>query len=167
NIAAGDPAAPRGRLGTVAGQARVDEIARRMPDGLDTDVGEGGGVLSGGERQRVSIARALAKPSPVLLIDEATSALDNENERAVVSALTGEGRRRTRVIVAHRQAAVAQADRVIVLDGGRIVEAGEPARLRQQGGRFAEFWRDQGDGGTWKITDAPRADGTDGSMVSR
>ncbi len=165
NIAAGDPDAPRERLDAAAAQARVDEIARRMPDGMDSEVGEGGGRLSGGERQRVGIARALAKPAPVLLIDEATSALDNENESAVVAALGGGGRARTRVIVAHRQAAVAHADRVVVLDGGRIVESGGVEELRDAGGRFADFWRDQGEGGTWKITDSSRAGGGDGAMM--
>ncbi|WP_182349565.1 ABC transporter ATP-binding protein [Tomitella gaofuii] len=166
NIAAGDPAASQDRLAAVADRARVDEIVHRLPDGMHTDVGEGGGVLSGGERQRVSIARALAKPSPVLLIDEATSALDHENERAVVAALTGEERRRTRVIVAHRRAAVAQADRVVVMDGGRIVESGEPARLREEGGYFADFLRGQDAGGGWRITDSARGRDGSGSMVA-
>ncbi len=129
NVAAGDPSATPERLRSATALARVDEITDRLTDGVDSAVGEGGSVLSGGERQRVSIARALVKPSPVLLIDEATSALDNSNERAVVDALSAQDRPRTRVIVAHRQAGIRRADRVIVLDRGRIVEDGAPDEL--------------------------------------
>ncbi|WP_445271832.1 ATP-binding cassette domain-containing protein, partial [Streptomyces sp. DSM 41978] len=122
NILVGDPDADAGQLATAARLARVDELTGRLPDGDGTKVGEAGTALSGGERQRVSIARALVKPAPVLLVDEATSALDTENEAAVVDALTADERSRTRVIVAHRLASIRHADRVLFLDGGQIVE---------------------------------------------
>lgn len=145
---AGDPCAGWQR---VAGLARVDELIARLPDGAATRVGEAGVALSGGERQRVSIARALLKPASVLLVDEATSALDTENEAAVVAALTADRRSRTQVVVAHRLASIAHADRVLFLDGGRIVEDGAPAELLEAGGRFARFWREQQDVAGWRI----------------
>ncbi|BBX54672.1 hypothetical protein MSHO_00170 [Mycobacterium shottsii] len=104
--------------------ARVDELIDRLPDGADTVVGEAGSALSGGERQRVSIARALLKDAPMLLVDEATSALDTENEVAVVDALTADPQSRTRVIVAHRLASIRHADRVLFVEDGRVVEDG-------------------------------------------
>ncbi|MFT4125365.1 MAG: ABC transporter ATP-binding protein [Gordonia sp. (in: high G+C Gram-positive bacteria)] len=152
NIAAGDPDASPEKIAAVATVARVDEITARLPDAADTQVGEGGKVLSGGERQRVSIARALLKPAPILLIDEATSALDNENERAVVDALAADDHPRTRVIVAHRPAGIRHADRVVVLDAGRVVEDGAPDELLAADGRFARFWAHQHAAATWTLT---------------
>ncbi|MFW0795005.1 ABC transporter ATP-binding protein [Gordonia sp. CPCC 205515] len=154
NIVAGDPTADPPRIDTAARLARVDEITDRLPDGRDSAVGEGGSVLSGGERQRISIARALLKPAPVLLIDEATSALDNENERAVVDALSADDISRTRVIVAHRQAGIRHADRVVVLDRGTVIESGTPKELLAAGGYFAGFWERQGKVAGWKLTAA-------------
>lgn len=154
NILAGDPTASPSRLAEVTALARVSEMVDRLPDGAESQVGEGGSVLSGGERQRVSIARALLKPAPVLLIDEATSALDNENERAVVDALSSDDVDRTRVVVAHRQAGIRQADRVVVLENGRVVEDGSPDELRAAGGRFTRFWERQDASGTWTLSGA-------------
>ncbi|ORX04606.1 iron ABC transporter permease [Mycolicibacillus trivialis] len=151
NVRAGDPAAADDDYRGAMRLARVDEITARLPDGADAAVGEAGSALSGGERQRVSIARALLKPAPVLLVDEATSALDTENEAAVVAALTADPRPRTRVVVAHRLASIRRADRVLFLEGGRIVEDGAPADLLAAGGRFARFWQEQHDAATWRI----------------
>ncbi|WP_068279954.1 ABC transporter ATP-binding protein [Aldersonia kunmingensis] len=155
NILAGDPAATPDRIAEAGALARVDEIVERLPDGMRSEVGEGGAVLSGGERQRISIARALLKPAPILLIDEATSALDNENERAVVDALSADDIARTRVIVAHRQAGIRRADRVVVIEDGRVTESGTPADLRAAGGAFAKFWEHQGAAASWKLTEVP------------
>lgn len=151
NVMVGDPGADQEGFGRATELARVDELTGRLPDGVDSRVGEAGGALSGGERQRVSIARALLKPAPVLLVDEATSALDTENEAAVVDALTAELRPRTRVIVAHRLASIAQADRVLFIDDGRVVEDGSIDELRAAGGRFDEFWRQQQEAAGWRI----------------
>lgn len=151
NVRAGDPTAEETDYQRALRLARVDEITARLPDGADSTVGEGGSALSGGERQRVSIARALLKPAPVLLVDEATSALDTENEAAVVAALTADPRPRTRVVVAHRLASIRQADRVLFLQDGRIVEDGAPAELLAAGGRFARFWQEQHDAASWQI----------------
>ncbi|MCP2625326.1 ABC transporter ATP-binding protein/permease [Mycolicibacterium smegmatis] len=152
NILVGDPDADEDRLAAAVRLARVDELTARLPDGDASKVGEAGAALSGGERQRVSIARALVKPAPVLLVDEATSALDTENEAAVVDALTADLRPRTRVIVAHRLASIRHADRVLFLDGGRIVEDGTIDGLLAAGGRFDEFWRRQHEAADWQIT---------------
>ncbi|MFT4231956.1 MAG: ABC transporter ATP-binding protein [Leucobacter sp.] len=151
NVLVGDPAADAGRIETVAGLARVDRIVDRLPDGWDSRVGEGGSALSGGERQRVSIARALLKPAPVLLVDEATSALDTENEAAVAAALSGDLIPRTRVIVAHRLSSIRAADRVVFVDGGRVVEQGGYDELLAAGGRFAEFHAQQHAAAGWRI----------------
>lgn len=155
NVLVGHPDADGDALSTATRLARVDELTGRLPDGEQTMVGEAGAALSGGERQRVSIARALVKPAPVLLVDEATSALDTENEAAVVDALTADLRQRTRVIVAHRLASIRHADRVLFVDDGRIVEDGTIDELLTEGGRyvrFREFWNQQRAAADWQIT---------------
>lgn len=152
NVLSGNPEAGEEELAAALRLARVDEFAGRLPDGLDTVVGEAGTALSGGERQRVSIARALLKPSAVLLVDEGTSALDAENEAAVVTAIGADPRQRTRIVVTHRLSTIAGADRVLFLDGGRVAEDGTVAELLAAGGRFAEFWRHQNDATGWRIT---------------
>lgn len=151
NVLAGNPTAGEDQFGRAVALARVDELIARLPGGADTVVGEAGSALSGGERQRVSIARALLKPAPVLLVDEATSALDTENEVAVVDALTADPRARTRVIVAHRLASIRHADRVLFLDDGRVVEDGSIDELLAAGGRFSEFWRQQREAADWHL----------------
>jgi ATP-binding cassette, subfamily B, bacterial IrtB/YbtQ len=151
NVFAGDPAATDDQFTRAVVLARVDELTGRLPEGAETIVGEAGSALSGGERQRVSIARALLKPAPILLVDEATSALDTENEAAVVDALTVDPQSRTRVIVAHRLASIRHADRVLFLDNGRVVEDGPVDELLSAGGRFDEFWRQQQDAAEWRI----------------
>lgn len=151
NVLVGDPDASDGAVAQAAGLARVDGLIDRLPEGWGSRVGEAGTGLSGGERQRVSIARALLKPAPVLLVDEATSALDNENESAITAALTADPVPRTRVIVAHRLSSIRSADRVVFLEEGRIVEDGTVDELRDAGGRFAEFWREQDAAGGWRL----------------
>ncbi|SJN08917.1 Lipid A export ATP-binding/permease protein MsbA [Leucobacter sp. 7(1)] len=151
NVLVGQPDAKPEALRTAGELSRVTAIAERLPDGWETRVGEAGGGLSGGERQRVSIARALLKPAPILLVDEATSALDTENEAAVTAALTGDAIPRTRVIVAHRLSSIREADRVVFVEDGAIVEDGGVAELLAAGGRFAEFWRQQDASAGWQI----------------
>nr|WP_221471548.1 ABC transporter ATP-binding protein [Amycolatopsis umgeniensis] len=146
NVLAGDPSATDERVAEVVTLARVDELLEH------TAVGEAGGALSGGERQRVSIARALLKPAPVLLVDEATSALDTENEDAVVRSLSADPVPRTRVIVTHRIAGMRHADRVVFLEDGAITEDGTVEELLARQGRFADFWRRQIDATGWRIT---------------
>jgi len=151
NVRAGHPGAGDDDVRRAMSLARVDEIISRLPDGEATRVGEAGAALSGGERQRVSIARALVKPAGVLLIDEATSALDTENETSITDAIRDDPRGRTRVIIAHRPGAIRNADQVLFVDSGRIVEQGTIDELTQRGGRFAEFWRQQQQSAGWRI----------------
>ena len=151
NVLVGDPGATPAQVAAAESLARVDEITARLPESDAADVGEAGAKLSGGERQRVSIARALLKPAPVLLVDEATSALDPENERAVVDALTRDPLPRTRVIVAHRLSSIRTADRVLFLEDGAIAEDGTVEELLAAGGRFAAFWEHQRQGAGWRL----------------
>ena len=121
--------------------AHVLEFASALPAGLDTVVGERGVLLSGGQRQRISIARALLKNAPVLILDEATSALDTEAERHIQAALAQLVRNRTTFVIAHRLSTVEQADRIVVLDGGEVVESGTHAELLALDGRYAQLYR--------------------------
>ncbi len=151
NVRVGDPGAEEPALHDAGRRARIDGVVNRLPGGWDAPVGEGGAILSGGERQRVSIARALLKPAPLLLVDEATSALDTENERAVTAALKDDPTSRTTVIVAHRLASIRAADRVVFLEDGRVVEDGSVDDLLGAGGRFARFWRQQDSAAGWQL----------------
>ena len=129
NIAYGRPSATREEVAAAAREASADEFIRGLPDGYDTVIGEKGATLSGGEKQRISIARAFLKDAPVLVLDEPTSALDAETEGALLEALERLAEGRTTFIIAHRLSTVRQADRIVVLDGGRVVEAGSQAEL--------------------------------------
>ncbi|CAL9557777.1 Iron import ATP-binding_permease protein IrtB [Nocardiopsis dassonvillei] len=144
NVRLGRPDADTAQVRAAAAAARLDEVVERLPDGWATEVGEGGALLSGGERQRVSIARALLKDAPVVLLDEVTSALDPVNEAAVHEGIERLLEGRTVVMVAHRLRTVRNADRIVFLDGGRIVEEGDHEELLRRGGRYADFWRISG-----------------------
>ncbi|MDX5446314.1 MAG: ATP-binding cassette domain-containing protein [Zoogloeaceae bacterium] len=121
--------------------AHADEFVQRLPNGYDTDLGERGVKLSGGQRQRIAIARAILADRPVLLLDEATSALDAESERMVQAALEGLMQNRTTLVIAHRLATVQRADRIVVMDAGRIVETGTHAELIDHDGMYAHLAR--------------------------
>jgi ATP-binding cassette, subfamily B, bacterial len=140
NIAYGRVDATEGEVLRAAEAALVDEFVRRLPEGYETQLGERGASLSGGERQRISIARALVRDAPVLILDEPTSALDPASERLLMDALSTLLERRTAFVIAHRMSTVARADQVLVVDRGRIVERGTHAELmRLDGGLYRSY----------------------------
>ncbi len=145
NIAYGRPGASQAEIEHAARLAQVDEFVRRLPDGYDTRVGERGLKLSGGEKQRVAIARTILKNPRILILDEATSALDSRTEQDIQSALRAVARNRTTLTIAHRLSTVVDADEILVLDRGAIVERGSHAALLAQGGLFARMWALQAD----------------------
>jgi ATP-binding cassette subfamily B protein len=141
NIWYSRPNASREEVIQAARDAACDEFIRNLPEGYETPVGERGVRLSGGQRQRIGIARAFLKRAPILLLDEATSALDSHSEREIELALERLMSGRTVIAIAHRLSTVANFDRIVVLDGGRIVEDGSPAQLRRADGLYARLWR--------------------------
>ena len=147
NILYGRPGADEAALMDAVKRARLHEFVESLPNGLDTLVGERGLKLSGGEKQRVGVARAILKDPPILVLDEATSALDSETESEVQSALQEAARGRTTIAVAHRLSTIAGADRIFVMEDGRVAEAGDHAALLSQDGRYAAMWRRQVEAG--------------------
>ena len=151
NIRIGRPDASAAEVLDAAQQAGISELVERLPQGLDTPVGEGGTRLSGGERQRIAIARALIKDAPILLVDEATAALDAENQLVIAEVLAGLRGRRTVVVIAHQLSTVSMADQIVVLDKGRIVEQGEPGALLANAGHYAHFLDQRRTAKGWRV----------------
>jgi subfamily B ATP-binding cassette protein MsbA len=141
NIAYGRPSASQEEIVAAARAAQAHDFIQALPEGYATRIGEHGVKLSGGQRQRIAIARAMLKNAPILLLDEATSALDTESERLVQAALKDLMRGRTTLLIAHRLSTVLDADRIYVIDGGRVIESGRHAELLQSGGAYARLYR--------------------------
>ncbi|MFP3515624.1 ABC transporter ATP-binding protein [Pseudomonas sp. SIMBA_077] len=151
NIRLGRPAASLVDILDAADQAGVTELIKRLPQGIDTPVGEGGTRLSGGERQRIAIARALIKNAPILLVDEATAALDAENQQVIAQTLCRLRGGHTLLVIAHQLSTVSMADQILVLDQGQLVEQGSPKVLGASNGRYAHFLAQRRAAKGWRI----------------
>ncbi|MBB6558368.1 ATP-binding cassette subfamily B protein [Acidovorax soli] len=151
NLAIGRPGATHEEIVAAARLAEAHGFIERLPEGYDTPLGEGGARLSGGERQRISIARALLKDAPIVLLDEATASVDPSNAAQIQRALSTLVRDRTVVVIAHRLRSVVHADQILVLDGGRLVEQGRHAELLARGGVYATLWQCQQQTRQWQI----------------
>jgi subfamily B ATP-binding cassette protein MsbA len=141
NIALGRPGATDAEIEDAAKAAAAHEFIMQLPEGYETRVGERGSRLSGGQRQRIAIARAILRDAPILILDEATSALDSESERAVQDALDRLAKGRTSLVIAHRLSTIRDADLILVMDNGRIVERGTHDALIERDGLYRRLHR--------------------------
>lgn len=151
NICFGKPEASEEEMIAVAKKARCHDFIMALPNGYDTVIGEGGGTLSGGEKQRISIARAMLKDAPIVILDEATASIDPENEHLIQSAISELTRGKTIITIAHRLATIEQANQILVVDDGRIVQQGTHQELIQQEGRYKHFIEIRQKAEGWKI----------------
>ena len=151
NILFGKPDATEAEMIAAAKKARCHDFITALPNGYDTVVGEGGGTLSGGERQRISIARAMLKNAPIIILDEATASIDPENEHLIQQAISELTRGKTIITIAHRLATIENADQIFVLDDGKIVQRGTHAQLVAQEGRYRRFVEIRRQAEGWKI----------------
>jgi len=156
NIRLGKRGATDDEVRAAAEAANCGEFIRRLPQGYDTPIGENGAKLSGGERQRISIARALLKNAPIVLLDEATASLDVENETKVQGALSRLLVGKTVLVIAHRMRTVAGADHIVVLENGHVAEQGTPAELMQKGGLYRHMVELQSQSAQWKLNGTKR-----------
>ncbi len=134
-----------------AKKARCHDFIMEMPDGYDTVIGEGGGTLSGGQKQRISIARAILKDAPIIILDESTASIDPENEHLIQGAITELSKGKTVIIIAHRLATIESVDQILVVDNGRIIEKGTHAELVTRGGKYCEFVKIRQKAENWQI----------------
>ncbi|WP_109032441.1 ABC transporter ATP-binding protein [Streptomyces rubrogriseus] len=154
NVRIAAPHADRGQLAEAAALSGLDRVIEELPEGWATKVGEGGARLSGGQRQRVSIARALLKDAPILVLDEATAALDQENEALFAQAVRALAARRTLLVIAHRLSTVVSADQILVLEDGEITERGTHDDLVAAAGTYASFWERRAQAHGWRLESA-------------
>lgn len=143
NIAYGRPSATLEEIRAAARAANIDAFIDGLPEGYETQVGERGARLSGGQKQRIAIARVFLKNPKILVLDEATSALDNESEAAVQESLSRLAAGRTTLVIAHRLSTIRDADEIVTVDGGRVVERGTHDELMALGGTYATYYRMQ------------------------
>jgi len=148
NIGYAKPGATQNEIEDAAKAAQIHDFVADLPKGYDTMVGERGLKLSGGEKQRVAIARTLLKNPAILILDEATSALDSSTEREIQQALDEISQKHTTLVIAHRLSTIVNADKIIVLDSGRVTEAGTHMSLLKKRGLYAELWNRQKESAT-------------------
>ena len=151
NIKIGNMNATEEQVLAAAKAARCDEFIEKMPDGYQTVLGENGSTLSGGERQRLSIARALLKDAPIVLLDEATASLDPESESSIQQAIGRLIQGKTVLVIAHRLRTIAKADKIIVLDDGKVVEQGTHSELMEQNGLYKRLYTIQQESLGWSV----------------
>ena len=151
NIRFGRPDAPMEEVIAAAKKARCHEFIMALPEGYDTVIGESGGTLSGGERQRLSIARAMMKDAPIIILDEATANVDQENEKELMEAIAELTRNKTIIMIAHRLKTVEHADQILVMDGGKIVQRGRHEELAAQDGIYSRFLDSRKQATGWKL----------------
>ena len=151
NIKIGNNEASRDQIISAAKSAQCHEFIKKLENGYDTMVGEGGSTLSGGEKQRISIARAILKDAPVVLLDEATASLDPENELLIQNAISELVKSKTLIVIAHRLSTIAHADKILVIDNGRIIESGNHAELISADGMYCRMWDNQQQARGWKF----------------
>lgn len=151
NIAFGTAGATHEQVVEAAKRARCHDFISALPNGYDTIVGEGGASLSGGERQRISIARALLKDAPIVVLDEVTASIDPENEQLIQQALTELTREKTVVVIAHRLAIIEHADQILVVEDGTVVQRGTHEELLAQEGVYRRFVEARAEAEGWKI----------------
>lgn len=152
NLRLAKPEATLSEIMEVCKKACCHDFIMELPNGYDTIVGEGGSSLSGGEKQRISIARAILKDAPIILLDEATASLDPDNEKQIQAAISELVRNKTLVVIAHRLSTIKEADQILVLDKGRIVQQGVHERLIEVDGQYKDFWQRRMQAGSWKIS---------------
>jgi ATP-binding cassette subfamily B protein IrtB len=151
NIAFGRPDATAAQVEDAARNAQAHDFIAALPDGYQTMVGEGGATLSGGERQRVSIARAILKDAPIVLLDEPTASVDATNEKLIHAALASLVADKTLLVIAHKLSTIRTADQIVVLDGGTVVEQGQHDELLAAGGRYASLWTERQRARSWRL----------------
>ncbi len=151
NIRFGEPDAPMEKVIEAAKKASCHEFISALPDGYETVIGEGGANLSGGEKQRISIARAIMKDAPIIVLDEATANVDPENEKELVAAISELTKEKTVIMIAHRLKTVRNADQILVLDKGRVVERGRHEELVKKGGIYARFVSERKEAVSWRL----------------
>ena len=152
NVRAARPEATRKEVEAALAAAQCDDIIAKLPGGIDTMIGTEGTYLSGGEQQRVALARAILKDAPIVVLDEATAFADPENEALIQKAFATLTRDRTVIMIAHRLSTVVNADKIIVLDRGVVVEEGSHDSLVDAGGLYAHMWADYNQAVQWRIS---------------
>ena len=151
NIRFGNPDATMDEVIAASKKARCHDFIMALPDGYDTVIGEGGASISGGERQRITIARAIMKDAPIIILDEATANVDPENEVLLTRAIEELTKNKTIIMIAHRLKTVQHADKILVLDGGKIVQQGKHEELMRQEGIYRNFVLEREKAISWKV----------------